>query len=584
MSDSVIQVKGLSKVYRLYREPHHRLLDVMGLLRGGQALTFPALHDLDLEVKRGERIAIIGRNGAGKSTLLKLITKVIRPTGGRLEVRGKVHALLQIGAGFHPDFTGRENALSYLAQLGITGEKAAGLARGAIEFAEIENYADQPMRTYSTGMGARLMFAISTAVVPDILILDEVLGVGDSYFARKSFDRIREMCAQEGTTTLLVSHDVYAAVRLASRVIWLDRGRIVRDGDGNEVARAYEESIRLQEEERLRAKAMRSPAPIVPGKGRILIEARTADGHPPKGVLEIAHFRLDLPDGGREEAPILEESVAGSPGIMVEGSAWGELATVDQRRVRVFRNHGSPLYRVAVALDARVDVEPSSISCALHAEAPCDLEFRVFSPDGRVLLGRGHFDKGWSEVHSDLVPVSEGLVPAEKAQGPVFGVGSITIEKTRVLNEKGEDARIFHHGRRARFEFDLAVVDPAFDDSIQVAVSLYREEVPFGVRIFGPEIRISAASGRKATLSVTLDALPLGEGVFSISAQLVRAGYYEKEQSKFFSINSDVIFAMSRYMEIRVLADASIAQGALCVLRGDWDVRYGDAPALEENR
>ncbi|MBP9947937.1 MAG: ABC transporter ATP-binding protein, partial [Vicinamibacteria bacterium] len=196
MNETVISVRGLSKVYRLYREPHHRLLDVMGLLRGGQALTFPALHDLDLEVKRGERIAIIGRNGAGKSTLLKLITKVIRPTAGALDVRGKVHALLQIGAGFHPDFTGRENALSYLAQLGITGDKASQLARGAIEFAEIENYADQPMRTYSTGMGARLMFAISTAVVPDILILDEVLGVGDSYFARKSFDRIREMCAQ----------------------------------------------------------------------------------------------------------------------------------------------------------------------------------------------------------------------------------------------------------------------------------------------------------------------------------------------------------------------------------------------------
>lgn len=583
MNETVISVRGLSKVYRLYREPHHRLLDVMGLLRGGQALTFPALHDLDLEVKRGERIAIIGRNGAGKSTLLKLITKVIRPTAGALDVRGKVHALLQIGAGFHPDFTGRENALSYLAQLGITGDKASQLARGAIEFAEIENYADQPMRTYSTGMGARLMFAISTAVVPDILILDEVLGVGDSYFARKSFDRIREMCAQEGTTTLLVSHDVYAAVRLASRVIWLDRGRIVRDGDGNEVARAYEESIRLQEEERLRAKAMRSPTPIVPGKGRILIEARTDDGRPPKAALEISHLRLDLPDGGREVAPILEESIAGSPGIVVEGSAWGDLATVDQRRVRVFKNHGSPLYRVAVALDARVDVEPSSISCALRTEAPCDLEFRVFSPDGRVLLGRGHFEAGWGEIHSDLIPVSEGLVPAEKAQAPVFGEGSITIEKTRVLNEKGEDARIFQHGRPVRFEFDLTVVDPDFDASIQVAVSLYREEVPFGVRIFGPEIRISGAAGRHATLSVSLDALPLGEGVFSISTQLVRAGYYEKEQARFFSINSDVIFAMSRYMDIRILANASIAQGALCVLQGNWDVRYGEPRAGAEN-
>jgi lipopolysaccharide transport system ATP-binding protein len=582
MSDSVVVARGLSKVYRLYREPHHRLLDVMGLLKDGQAQSYPALHDLDLDVKKGERIAIIGRNGAGKSTLLKLITRVIRPTRGSLEVKGKVHALLQIGAGFHPDFTGRENALSYLAQLGILGAEANRLSAGAIEFAEIENYADQPMRTYSTGMGARLMFAISTAVVPDILILDEVLGVGDSYFARKSFDRIREMCAQEGTTTILVSHDVYAAVRLASRVIWLDRGRIVRDGDGNEVARAYEESIRLQEEERLRAKALRGASPALPGKGRFLIEVRTADGRPPRNPLKIAHIHLDLPDGGHEPAPLAEESVAGTPGIIVEGSAWGDLATVDERRVRIFRNHGTPLYRVAVALDARVDVEPSSLSCALRTEAPCDLEFRVFSPDGRVLLGRGHFEPGWGEIKTSLDPVSEGLVPAEKAQSPVFGVGSIAIEKTRVLNEKGEDARIFHHGRPVRFEFDLSLVDEDFNEPIQVAVSLYREEVPFGVRIFGPEIRINATGARTATLSVSMDAFPLGEGVFTISAQLVRAGYYEKEQSRFFSINSDVIFALSRYMEIRVLADASIAQGALCVLQGAWDVRYPNSPGPSE--
>lgn len=574
MSDSVVVARGLSKVYKLYREPHHRLLDVMGLLGDRKVQTFPALHGLDLDVKRGERIAIIGRNGAGKSTLLKLITQVIRPTAGTIQVRGKVHALLQIGAGFHPDFTGRENAFSYLAQLGILGAEADRLAGSAIEFAEIENYADQLMRTYSTGMAARLMFAISTAVVPDILILDEVLGVGDSYFARKSFDRIREMCAREGTTTILVSHDVYSAVRLASRVIWLDRGHIVRDGDGNGVARAYEESIRLQEEERLRAKAMRDPTPALPGKGRVLIEVRTADGHPPRSPLGIGHLRINLEDWGHEQAPIAEESIAGSVGIIRDDGAWGELTAIETRKVRIFRNHGTPLYRVAVALDARVDAEMMSISCALHTEAACDLEFRVFRPDGQILLGRGHFEPGWSEAQCPLSPVSEGIVLPEKAQGPVFGVGSLTIEKTRILNEAGEDARIFHHGRPIRFEFDLRVVDPEFDSSIQVAVSFYREEVPFGVRLFGPGIKISAAEGDKATLSVALDSLPLGEGVFSIGAQLVRAGYYEREQSKFYSINPDVLFALSRYMEIRVLADASIAQGSLVVLQGSWELRY----------
>ncbi|PYQ91659.1 MAG: ABC transporter ATP-binding protein, partial [Acidobacteria bacterium] len=182
-----------------------------------------ALDGVNLEIRRGEKVAIIGRNGAGKSTFLKLVTNVIQPTAGSLEVKGDVHALLQIGTGFHPDFTGRQNVHAYLAQLGVSGADADRRCADAIAFAELEEYIDQPVKTYSTGMAMRLMFSASTAISPDLLVLDEVLGVGDAYFAQKSYDRMRELCERHDATLLLVTHDVYSAVRMCDRVVWFDR-------------------------------------------------------------------------------------------------------------------------------------------------------------------------------------------------------------------------------------------------------------------------------------------------------------------------------------------------------------------------
>jgi lipopolysaccharide transport system ATP-binding protein len=151
---------------------------------------------------------------------------VIEPTSGVLDVKGRIHALLQIGTGFHPDFTGRENVLAYFAQLGIAGGDAGRRLADVVEFAELEEYIDQPVKTYSTGMAVRLMFSASTAITPELLVLDEVLGVGDAYFAHKSYDRIRGLCASQGTTLLLVTHDVYTAAKVCDRIIWLDHGKV----------------------------------------------------------------------------------------------------------------------------------------------------------------------------------------------------------------------------------------------------------------------------------------------------------------------------------------------------------------------
>jgi lipopolysaccharide transport system ATP-binding protein len=203
---------------------------------------FVALDHVDLRVHRGERVGICGRNGAGKTTLLKLVVGSSSPTAGDLRVNGSVQALMQLGVGFHPEFTGRVNVRSALTHLGLSGERLTLAAEEVGEFVELGEFLDQPLRTYSLGMKARLMFATATAVRPDILVIDEVLHSGDPYFTTKCADRVKSMVAA-GSTLLLVSHSPQQMMQFCDRVVWLDHGKIVQDGDSVDVLNAYEAFI-----------------------------------------------------------------------------------------------------------------------------------------------------------------------------------------------------------------------------------------------------------------------------------------------------------------------------------------------------
>src|SRR5258708_18933377 len=249
-----VRLRVISKIYRLYQKPLYRFVDLFGLCPPSPAYysEHTALADVDLEIGRGEKVAIIGRNGAGKSTALKIITGLVRPTSGSVEVNGRISNLLQIGSGCQPDFTGRQNVFASLAHQGMVGRAASSLFDDIVKFAEVEEYIDQPMKAYSTGMCSRLMFSSSVIMTPDILVVDEILGVGDAYFAHKSFSRMREMCDNAGTTLLLVTHDLYSALNLCERFIWIDRGRVCFDGDGNGAIAMYENSVKAQEEASLR--------------------------------------------------------------------------------------------------------------------------------------------------------------------------------------------------------------------------------------------------------------------------------------------------------------------------------------------
>lgn len=199
---------------------------------------FWALKDVSFEVKKGEIFGIIGANGAGKSTLLKLIARVMKPSEGRVWVKGRVAPLLAMGAGFHPELSGRENIFLNGTLLGYSEKLIRERFNAIVEFAELQEFIDAPIRTYSSGMQARLGFAVATDQIPDILIVDEALAVGDTAFQKKSLDRIREF-QRNGTTTLFVSHGMGEVESTCNRAAWLDHGRLMFIGDAKEAVDHY---------------------------------------------------------------------------------------------------------------------------------------------------------------------------------------------------------------------------------------------------------------------------------------------------------------------------------------------------------
>jgi homopolymeric O-antigen transport system ATP-binding protein len=247
MDAPVVRLTRVSLCYRLAKQRLPSLKEyAIHFVKG--ALSYEklwALADIDLEVARGETVGIVGRNGAGKSTLLKVISSVLKPTRGRAEVRGRVAPILELGTGFDFELTGRENVFLNGLLLGRSRREIAAAYREIVDFSELGDFIDTPIRNYSSGMQARLGFSIATAWRPDLLILDEVLGVGDVAFRQKCEERIAEL-HRNGSTILLVAHTRGAIVETCSRCLWLDRGRLVLDGPPAEVVDAYESRVAPQ--------------------------------------------------------------------------------------------------------------------------------------------------------------------------------------------------------------------------------------------------------------------------------------------------------------------------------------------------
>lgn len=320
-SDASIRIDGLGKCYRIYEAPSHRLLQMLSFGRHQSFREFWALRDVSFSIGRGETVGIIGRNGSGKSTLLQMICGTVSPTVGTVSISGRVAPLLELGAGFNPEFSGVENAFLNAAILGVSREEMAERIPEVLAFSELGDYLQQPVKTYSSGMYARLAFSIAIHVNPEILIVDEALAVGDARFVAKCMRRIKDIQSQ-GATILFVSHDVSSVRTLCERAIWLDNGAVVEDGDVFPVTGKYMEYMFRDElaGDFLISPQEESPVAVDSMPDRNVGSADVPDSHSVGAAVDarpVTHW-------GSRKGMILGASVCDEHGSRVDVITWGK--------------------------------------------------------------------------------------------------------------------------------------------------------------------------------------------------------------------------------------------------------------------
>lgn len=302
-----IRAEGVGKTFELYDRPIDRLKQLFFGSRRRYAKSFVALDGLSFAVRRGEVLGLVGRNGAGKSTLLQLICGTLQPTTGSLQVSGRIAALLELGAGFNPEFTGRENVFLNAAVLGLSRSEIDARYDEIVAFSGIGDFIDQPVKTYSSGMYVRLAFAIATSIDPEILVVDEALSVGDGAFARRSFERIMNL-KEKGATILFCSHSMYHIEAICDSAIWLDRGHMMMFDRPAKVVARYQTFLNGEEVRDSHAIRDQGPgpevAPIVSG----------ASG--PARLLGVKGARLAQGSPVEDEGPLRIR--AGQDGLLVE--------------------------------------------------------------------------------------------------------------------------------------------------------------------------------------------------------------------------------------------------------------------------
>lgn len=275
MSDIAIKVDNISKLYKLYDKPADRFKEALGLTKEKKYKEHFALADVSFEVKKGETVGIIGTNGSGKSTILKIITGVLNPTSGNVDVSGRISALLELGAGFNMEYTGIENIYLNGTMMGYSREEVDGKLQTILDFADIGDFVNQPVKTYSSGMFVRLAFAVAINIDPEILIVDEALSVGDVFFQAKCYHKFDEF-KKAGKTILFVSHDLGSIAKYCDRVVLLNNGVKMAEGEPKEIIDLYKQVLVSQAENR----ALDEEQPKADE-----ISGDTGDGHVWKDVL-----------------------------------------------------------------------------------------------------------------------------------------------------------------------------------------------------------------------------------------------------------------------------------------------------------
>lgn len=333
MGEVLIDLRHVSKSYPIVQQGRHQLAHVWSRLRGTEPENvFHALTDVSFQVAKGQSLGVVGVNGAGKSTLLKLIAGVVTPTSGQFERKGRIGALLELGAGFHPEYTGRDNVFLSCALMGLTRTETLDRLDRILAFADIGQHIDQPIKHYSSGMVVRLGFAVATSVVPEVLITDEVLAVGDESFQKKCIAWLEDYLANSGTL-LLCSHSMYHIQKLCQQAIWIDHGRVHMRGDATEVTRAY----LAWHEEKTRSFKEAAPAAIA-----------TQPEEDSGGIYQVKQMFLN----GKSAGDAVTLGMGAS--LTVTGTVFSPDGRVPNVAVGVVRADGTPIYGVVSEMDGYV--------------------------------------------------------------------------------------------------------------------------------------------------------------------------------------------------------------------------------------
>ncbi|MBC9252581.1 hypothetical protein A9179_20140 [Pseudomonas alcaligenes] len=336
MDNLAISIQDVSKAYKLYKSSSDRLKEALHPLARKYHRDFYAVRNLSLDIGKGDIIGILGRNGCGKSTLLKLISGVLQPNTGSIRVNGKITALLELGAGFNPEFTGRQNIAFYSTLLGLDSAQVAAATPKIIEFAELNEFIDQPVRTYSSGMKSRLGFAVAIHVDPDILILDEILAVGDALFKRKCYAKMQEFF-EAGKTIIYVSHEIDSISQLCKRAIFMDAGEIICDGPANVIVKKYHQYLYSPPETQKILKATFKDSGNVPDQHTPAAthspnSAYHIDNFTPKSLIEYRNEDIDI------DTPLILDDSGKPVNVLVFGQRYKYVVTYTSRSQKTFSN------------------------------------------------------------------------------------------------------------------------------------------------------------------------------------------------------------------------------------------------------
>ena len=338
----VIQVKDVEKSFRVFYDKSQTLKERMLFWKRGKYAEHPVLCGVSIDIRKGETVGLIGRNGSGKSTLLKLMTGIMYPDSGAIDMRGKVSSLLELGAGFHPDFSGRENIYNNASIFGLSRKEIDERYDKIVAFSELEEYIDTPVRTYSSGMYMRLAFSVAINVDAEVLLIDEILAVGDANFQKKCMDMIRKL-KRRGITIVLVTHDMNAVERICDKAVWLSDGRIKQAGKTREIIDAYmldmdkqsaaqnrKEQKRSEEErvERAAQESAQNAKQTTEPETSILEEKSTSGEEKESLAEETAHQASDSIDStvplDKDTEQVDEEQISEEESILLEVDEHGE--------------------------------------------------------------------------------------------------------------------------------------------------------------------------------------------------------------------------------------------------------------------